>query len=87
MVQIIQTLICTALLLYLLVLIGRIILSWVPSPPEPLLPVVRLLAKLTDPVLVPLRNVLPPLRIGAAALDLSPLVVYFAISILRGVLC
>ncbi len=84
---IIGAVICQLLLLYLLVLIGRIILSWVPSPPEPLLPVVRLLAKLTDPVLVPLRNVLPPVRIGAAALDLSPLVVYFGISILRGVLC
>ncbi len=84
---IIGTVICQLLLLYLLVLIGRIILSWVPSPPEPLLPVVRLLAKLTDPVLLPLRNVLPPVRIGAAALDLSPLVVYFGISILRGVLC
>jgi YggT family protein len=86
-IAIIQSLVCAALLLYLLVLIGRIILSWVPSPPEPLLPVVRLLAKLTDPVLLPLRNVLPPLRIGAAALDLSPLVVYFGISILRGLLC
>jgi YggT family protein len=86
-IAIIQSLVCAALLLYLLVLIGRIILSWVPSQPEPLLPVVRLLAKLTDPVLLPLRNVLPPLRIGAAALDLSPLVVYFGISILRGLLC
>jgi YggT family protein len=79
--------ICAVLQLYLLVLIGRIILSWVPSLPEPLLPIARLLSALTDPVLTPLRSALPPLRIGAAALDLSPLIVFFGINILQGFLC
>jgi len=41
----------------------------------------------TDPVLGPLRRVLPPLRMGAMALDLSPIVAFFGISILMGVLC
>jgi YggT family protein len=80
-------LVCLILSLYLFVLIGRIILSWVPSLPEPLLPVARFLTVLTDPLLTPLRNILPPLRIGAAALDLSPLVVFFGINILQGLLC
>jgi YggT family protein len=84
----VRTIICAALNLYVLILIGRIILSWVPSLPEPLLPVARFLGALTDPILEPLRRVLPPLRIGAAALDLSPLLVFFGISwVLVPLLC
>ena len=82
-----QELVCTLLTFYLVILIARILLSWVPSPPEPLLPVARFLSAVTDPLLLPLRNVLPPLRMGAAALDLSPLILFFAINILQGLLC
>jgi YggT family protein len=79
---------CAVLQIYLLVLIGRIILSWVPSLPEPLLPVARFLSAVTDPILLPLRRVIPPLRLGAAALDLSPLIVFFGISwVLMPILC
>jgi YggT family protein len=79
---------CLLLNVYLFILIGRIILSWVPSPPEPLLPVIRFLSAVTDPILTPLRNILPPLRIGMAALDLSPLVVFFGIRwLLMPLLC
>lgn len=85
---VVGSVLCGLLQLYLFVLIGRIILSWIPSLPEPLLPVARFLSALTDPILTPLRNVLPPLRIGAGALDLSPLVVFFVISyVLRPLLC
>ena len=84
----IGTLLCGVLQLYLLVLIARIILSWVPSLPEPLLPLARLLSAVTDPILRPLRSALPPLRIGAGALDLSPLIVFFAIRwLLMPLLC
>ena len=40
-----------------------------------------------DTPIGPLRRVLPPLRMGAMALDLSPIVAFFGISILMGVLC
>ena len=40
-----------------------------------------------EPVLAPIRRALPPLRIGGAGLDLSPLVLFFGIAILRGVIC
>ncbi len=84
----IGTLLCALLQLYMLVLIARIILSWVPSLPEPLLPLARFLSALTDPILRPLRNALPPLRIGAGALDLSPLIVFFGIRwLLMPLLC
>ena len=39
--------------------------------------------RVLQPVLSPLRRVLPPLRIGAVALDLSPLVLIIGIQILR----
>jgi YggT family protein len=73
---------CAVGRIYLFILIARILLSWVPSPPEPLLPVVRFVSALTDPLLRPLRGVIPPLRIGAVSLDMTVLIVYFGISFL-----
>ena len=78
---------CIALDVYWVILILRIILSWVPSLPEPLLPVARFVRAVTDPVMLPLRGVLPPVQIGAMALDLSPLILFFAVSLVRGLLC
>lgn len=79
--------ICLALTIYWIILIVRIILSWVPSLPEPVLPLARAVSAVTDPVLTPLRGLLPPVRIGAGALDLSPLLLFFGISILQRLIC
>ncbi|MDF1594503.1 MAG: YggT family protein [Acidimicrobiia bacterium] len=73
--------------LYILVLFGRIILSFFEVPSDHAVARIRsILASLTDPVLIPLRRLIPPVRMGAAALDLSPLVVLFALSLLRNLL-
>lgn len=80
-------LICTLLSIYYVILIVRIILSWVPSLPEPLQPVAGFIRAVTDPLLNPLRGLLPPVRLGAAALDLSPLLLFFGIIILQNLLC
>lgn len=82
-------LICLLLGAYLIVLIVYVILSWVPRPPEPLLPLVRGLSALVDPLLNPLRRLIPPLRLGGGGigLDLSILVLFFAVIILQGALC
>ncbi len=77
--------ISTLLGAYRLVLIAYVIIAWVPRMPEPLQPVARVIRKVVDPVLAPLRRVMPPLRIGGAALDLSILVLFFAVSILEAV--
>ena len=58
-----------------------------PSLPEPLLPVARVVRALTDPLLLPLRGMLPPVQIGTMALDLSPLILFFAVAIVRELLC
>ena len=82
-----QRLICLVFTLYYAILIVRIILSWVPSLPEPVEPLARLVRGLTDPLLIPLRRVIPPVRMGPGALDLSPLVLFFGISILSSLFC
>ena len=68
--------------LYTFVLFAHVIFSWIPRTPEPLVPFQLGVRKLVDPVLTPLRRVIPPLRLGGIALDLSILVVFFGISLL-----
>ena len=73
--------------IYLVILFARIILSWFPiSPGSAMHPIVRALGTVTDPVLVPLRRVLPPMTVGGMGLDLSPLIVIVVIEILLNVL-
>ena len=79
--------VCIALDIYWIILIARIILSWVPSLPEPLLPVAKFVRAATDPLMLPLRGMLPPVQMGAVALDLSPLIIFFGVSIVRSLLC
>jgi len=72
---------------YLVVLFVRIILSWFPIDPwSKWSRVVTVLAKLTDPVLVPVRRVLRPVRIGGMGIDLSPLVVLILLEVLLSIL-
>lgn len=44
-----------------------------------------ILYDLTEPVLRPIRRLLPPLRVGATALDLSPIIVFVLIALLQRV--
>jgi YggT family protein len=81
-------LVCTLLQLYLIALFGRIILSWFPiAPGSALAPVFSFLYTITEPVLGPIRRVLPPLSMGGMGLDLSPIVVLFLFQIIKGSLC
>jgi len=85
---VITTIICRLLDAYLIVMFARIILSWFPvEPGSGLATVYGFLYALTEPVLGPIRRVIPPLGMGGMGLDLSPLIVFFGISILRGAIC
>ena len=65
------------LTIYTWIIIARCIISWVH--PYPFHPVVEFLYRVTEPVLAPVRRVIPPI----AGLDLSPIVVIFAIYFLQ----
>lgn len=75
-----------ALDLYTWVLLAYVILSWIPRPPEALIPIALGVRRLVDPVVRPLRAVIPPLRLGAVALDLSVLVVFLLLGLVRRLL-
>ena len=69
--------------LYLLVVFGRVVLSWFPvSPGSAMAGVYGFLYQLTEPVLGPIRRILPPL----GGFDLSPLVLIMAIYFVQGAL-
>ena len=62
-------------IMYWLILI-RALLSWVN--PDPFNPIVQFLTRVTEPVLEPVRRLLPPLPI-----DISPIIVFFIIIFLQ----
>lgn len=78
-----MALICTLLGIYSWIIFARIILSWVRvEPGTGLASVASVVYNLTEPVLGPIRSVIPPMRLGVAALDLSPLLVFLVIMII-----
>lgn len=80
--------VCTLLGVYLIVLIIRMVMSWFPIAPGGGAELVAsALYAVTEPLLGPIRRAIPPVRIGSMGLDLSVLIVFFGITILRGVLC
>lgn len=85
--DLLRELFCIALTVYYLILIVRIVLSWVPSVPEPIRPLARAVRAATDPLLIPLRGLLPSIRMGAMALDVSPILLFLAIVILQSLVC
>lgn len=68
--------------LYSYVIIAAALITWVS--PDPRNPIVQFLFKVTEPVLRPVRNLLPPWRTGG--LDLSPLIVIIAIQFIERVI-
>jgi len=76
---------CVLLQLYLYALFARILLSWFPvSPGGALASINSVLYSITEPILGPLRRAIPPVRLGMAAIDLSPIIVFIGIRILLG---
>ena len=61
--------------IYTWVIIAAAVISWVT--PNPYNPVVRLLRRLTEPVLAPIRSLLPPWK--TFGLDFSPMIVILVI--------
>lgn len=69
--------------LYIVVIFVRVILSWFPiSPDSPLAVVYRFVYALTEPVLGPIRRVMPGVGVGGMGLDLSPIIVLLGLQLI-----
>jgi YggT family protein len=83
-----RSLVCIAIQLYLVIVFVRIIMSWFPpTPGTTYARIFEVFDRLTEPVLAPIRSVLPPVRMGVAALDLSPIVVFLLGTLLLRAIC
>ncbi|HEX4978607.1 MAG TPA: YggT family protein [Acidimicrobiales bacterium] len=70
--------------LYTLCLFARIVLSWFPlAPGGAMSSIFGVLYNLTEPVLGPVRQILP----SVGMIDLSPIVVFIVINILSSSIC
>jgi YggT family protein len=80
-VSVVGSIIELVLWLYIVLLLARLVVDWVQmfahawSPRGPILVGLEVVYSLTDPPLKLLRRIIPPLRIGGMALDLSILLV------------
>lgn len=89
--QIIGEILATLLLVFIGLLWVRFVVDWVQvfarrwEPRGPLLVALEGVYSATDPPIVALRRVIPPLRIGQVALDLSFLLVMVAAWLLLNV--
>jgi YggT family protein len=80
---------CVVLTVYWIILFVRVILSWAtllgfrPPYSGPLRSLLDLLDDVTEPVLRPLRRLIPPMRAGGIGLDLSIIVAFVILAVLR----
>jgi len=79
--------ICGLLTVFLVLVFVRIVLSWFPPGGELFESIQRFVFAATEWLMGPLRRVLPPVRLGAMALDLSPMVIVLGIIVLQGAIC
>lgn len=85
-------LICAVLNLAWLALLAWIILSYVVNFGKlpwghPVRKIYDAMSNAINPILMPIRRMLPPVRAGSMGLDLSPMVLFLIIIILRRVIC
>ncbi len=77
-------LVCDLITIYLVVLVARAIMSWFPiRPGTPAASIFGVLHDVTEPVLAPMRRIIPP----AGMFDLSFLVLFILLTILQQALC
>jgi YggT family protein len=87
----VRDLIVQIIQIYIVILFARLVLDYVQmfarswTPRGPVLVLAEFVYTLTDPPLKAVRRVIPPLRVGSIALDLSFLVVLAALLLLTAV--
>jgi YggT family protein len=84
----VENILCPLLQLYLIALFARIILSWFPiSPGGAMASIYSFLYTITEPVLGPVRRVIPPIGGGGMAFDLSPIIVLIVLQVVIAAVC
>jgi YggT family protein len=83
---------CNLLYLAMLLLLAWVVLSYVVNFGRlgwghPVRSVYDALSRAINPILVPIRRILPPVRVGGMGLDLSPMVLFFGIIIIQNIIC
>jgi YggT family protein len=74
--------ISSLLQLYIAVVFVRVILSWFPiSPDSALATVYRFVYAVTEPVLGPIRRIMPGVGVGGMGLDFSPIIVLLGLQL------
>ena len=87
--MVIGQLINLVLQLFLLLLFARCVVDWVQvfarswTPHGPVLVVLEVVYSITDPPIMFVRRFVPPLRLGAVALDTSFIIVLIGVYLLR----
>lgn len=73
--------------IYYIVILARIILSWFMlggiGGNRTVSAIYQVIFGLTEPLLMPIRKVIPPIRMGMAFLDLSPFILLILLSLVR----
>ena len=64
-----------------LCLIARVILSWVDHNPNN--EIIQWIYKISDPLIRPIQQILPPMRIG---IDISPILAFMALGFIKNLL-
>ncbi len=68
---------------FVIVLVVRVILSYIPDNGSGgIAPIRQFTESVTEPVLAPVRRLLPPTNFGGMGLDLSPMIVMIVLQIL-----
>ena len=76
-----MTILCTLVNVYIFIIFGRIILSWFPRSSGVLGTIGDVFYGLTEPVLGPVRRMVPMIAMGGMGLDLSPIIVLLVLQI------
>jgi YggT family protein len=88
-VQLVGLILLLVLNIFLGLLLVRLVVDWVQvfarswTPKGPVLFVLEIVYTITDPPIMFVRRFVPPLRLGAVALDTSFLIVLLAVYLLR----
>ncbi len=88
-VGVVATLVCAAITILTILLLLKVLVSWAllfgfrPPVTGPVRFLLDLLDEVTEPLLRPLRGLVPPVRAGGVGLDLSVVIAFVILAVLR----